>query len=201
MSILLFDLFGVIARQQSEHGRARLEAVARMSGPEFWHAYWEARPAYDRGDRSDGEYWRAVGDALGQAFTDRQTAELVAADTASWSGVDQDMVGFVNGLAADGRRLGLLSNVPEVLAADYERRHRWLDVFAVRGFSCRIGYAKPEADAYTWCCRALDAPPAEVLFIDDRRENVEAAVAAGLRGHLFTSLHTLRSALATDRRG
>lgn len=201
MSILLFDLFGVIARHQSEPGRARLEAVAGASGPRFWQAYWESRPAYDRGDSSDEQYWRAVGGALGLSLTDRQVADLVAADTASWSEVDQDMVAFVGGLAAGGRRLGLLSNAPETLVADYERRHRWLEVFSVRGFSCRIGHAKPEADAYTWCCRALGVPPAEVLFIDDRPANVAAAHAAGMRGHLFTSLPELRSALSTEGPG
>ena len=41
--IVLFDMFGVIARDQSP------DVMATMSAePEFWDAYWAHRPAYDR---------------------------------------------------------------------------------------------------------------------------------------------------------
>lgn len=194
MPILLFDLFGVIAKHQSEAGRARIEHVAGVSGPGFWQAYWSLRPPYDRGDQYGPAYWRTVAEKLGQGFTDQRIADLVAADVDSWSEVDEEMVAFVGDLAAAGVRLGLLSNIPAELATHYER-HSWLDAFSVRAFSCRIGYAKPESGAYDWCATAFDAPASNVLFIDDRAENVTAAEAAGMRGHLFSSLDALRSAL------
>ena len=54
--IVLFDMFGVIARDQSR------EVMDTMSvEPEFWDAYWAHRPAYDRGDVTAEEYWRLVG--------------------------------------------------------------------------------------------------------------------------------------------
>lgn len=59
------------------------------------------------------------------------------------------------------------------------------------GLSCRIGHAKPEADAYRWCLERMGAA-GEVLFVDDNRSNVEAARALGLRGHVFTSVPELR---------
>jgi putative hydrolase of the HAD superfamily len=106
------------------------------------------------------------------------------------------MVTLVGELAAAGRRLGLLSNIPPELAAHYEARHdSWLSGFEVRGFSCRIGHAKPEPGAYEWCLRALGTAPADVLFVDDREDNVAAARAAGLRGLLFTGAADLRAAL------
>ncbi|MEV6924997.1 HAD-IA family hydrolase [Dactylosporangium sp. NPDC051485] len=53
-------------------------------------------------------------------------------------------------------------------------------------FSCRIGRAKPDADAYLRCCHELGLAPDRVLFIDDRAENVHAAERLGLHTHLFT---------------
>lgn len=199
MSILLFDLFGVIARLQSSAGRARLEQVAGVSGAPFWDAYWESRPAYDRGEQGGPEYWQAVGARLDVEFGAARIADLIAADLSSWSEVDEEMVAFLRVLSDDGAVLGLLSNIPEELAAHYERRHAWLDLFAVRAFSCRIGHAKPEAAAYRWCALALRVLPTQVLFIDDRAENVVAAEAAGMRAHRFTSLATLRSLLTARR--
>lgn len=205
MSILLFDLFGVIARKQSEQGCAEIEQAAGLSGAGFWKSYWSLRPPYDRGQQTGPEYWHAVAQDLGASFTDQRIADLVAADVRSWREVDDEMVAFVCDLAEEGVRLGLLSNIPAELATDYEQRHPWLDVFSVRAFSCRIGCAKPEPSAYAWCGAAFEAPASDVLFIDDRIENVKAAETAGMRSHLFTSLDTLRVALtqafsATQRR-
>jgi putative hydrolase of the HAD superfamily len=198
-STLVFDLFGVIARHQSEAGCARIEraagAVGPTLGPTFWKAYWALRPQYDSGDQQGPEYWRAVATELDLAYTDEQIADLVAADLDSWSEIDEDMVAFVGELRHRGARLALLSNIPEELAAHYEQRHEWLAAFSVLALSCRIGHAKPAVEAFQWCARALESEPADLLFIDDRAENVAAAEAVGMRGHLFTSLDRLRAAI------
>ena len=36
--------------------------------------------------------------------------------------------------------------------------HSWLEMFQVRGFSCRIGRAKPNPAAFRWCLDALAVP-------------------------------------------
>ncbi|WP_309240363.1 HAD-IA family hydrolase [Actinomadura sp. J1-007] len=97
-----------------------------------------------------------------------------------------------------GRRIALLSNIPEELACRYEERHAWLGHFEVRAFSCRIGHAKPEPGAYRWCQEALGDRPDRILFVDDREENIRAAEAAGMRGHLFTTPDRLREHLARE---
>ncbi|WP_047869545.1 HAD family phosphatase [Nocardiopsis sp. RV163] len=193
---VLFDLFGVLARHQSEEGGDRLVRVAGAPAPAFWEAYWARRQPYDRADVSAAEYWRGVGQDLGARFDGERIAALVEADVASWSAVDETMVALVGELAASGRRIGLLSNIPEELAAHYEARHPWLDRFHVRAFSCRIRRAKPEPDAYRWCQEALDVEPGRILFVDDREENVRAAEALGMGGHVFTAADGFREVLA-----
>ncbi|MFF4412804.1 HAD family hydrolase [Streptosporangium sp. NPDC001559] len=198
MPILVFDLFGVIARHQSRRGLTAIENAAGLSSPEFWRAYWDLRPPYDRDDSSSLEYWQAVARAVGTHFDDGQIERLVTADLESWSEVDEEMVDYVTGMSSRVR-LALLSNIPADLAAHFERRHPWLDAFEVRGFSCHIRHAKPEPDAYAWCLKALGVQPSETVFIDDRAENVHAAEAMGMGGHLFTSLDSLRERLG-DRK-
>ncbi|MFF8827986.1 HAD family hydrolase [Streptomyces sp. NPDC015131] len=195
MTAVLFDMFGVIARLQSPAAQERLVRTARVPGAAFWESYWALRPPYDRGDHTAAAYWSGVAGALGVTFTERHIAELVAADVASWSEVDERMTAYLGELAAGGTRIGLLSNIPEDLAADYERRHPWLHHFEVLAFSCRIGHAKPEPDAYHWCATKFGLPPGDILFVDDRPDNVRAAEATGMRGHHFTSLTALRAAL------
>ncbi|MFE3650623.1 HAD family hydrolase [Streptomyces sp. NPDC059152] len=192
---VLFDLFGVLACPQSTDGRQRLVRTAGVPAPDFWDAYWAVRPPYDRGETDGPGYWRQVADRVGTRFDDRRIAALIATDIASWSAVDGTMVALVEELAARGRRIGLLSNIPEELARHYASHHAWLGHFDVCAFSCRIGHAKPDPAAYHWCQRALSDPPHRILFVDDRQENVRAAEATGMRGHLFTTPARLRDRL------
>ncbi|MEU1537138.1 HAD family phosphatase [Actinacidiphila glaucinigra] len=193
---VLFDLFGVIACPQSAEGRERLHRTAGVPATGFWEAYWGLRPPYDRGELTGPAYWNGVAAALGTRFDGRRTEALIAADVDSWSGVDPSMVALVEELASLGCRIGLLSNVPEELAAHYEARLAWLRHFQVCALSCRTGHAKPHPAAYRWCRDALREDPARILFVDDRPENIRPAEAAGMRGHLFTGPARLRECLS-----
>jgi putative hydrolase of the HAD superfamily len=124
--------------------------------------------------------------------------EVVGPDRGSWRAVDPRMLGLLDALARSGPTLGLLSNIPPELAAEFRQRHAWLDRFAVLGFSCRIGHVKPEPGAFDWCIRTLGVEPARVLFVDDREENVRAAGARGMPGHLFTDPATLAQHIAAS---
>lgn len=196
MDAVLFDMFGVIARNQGPEGRAAIERAAGFSGHGFWDAYWSARPGYDRGDLTGPEYWHAVAGRLGASFDGRQTEELVRLDLASWNRFDEEMVEFVAALAADGVPLGLLSNIPRELAGLFTEEHsRVMDLFSVLGLSCRLGAVKPEPEAYRWCLSGLGMPADRVLFVDDSEKNIVAARELGLQAHHFTSLPELRGAL------
>lgn len=196
---VVFDLFGVIACAQSPTGRAEILAAAGVPAgcaEEFWRAYWELRPSYDRGRLSGPDYWRSVAGAVVTAFTRARIAELIAADCGSWRAVDPRMLDLLDVLARSGLTLGLLSNIPPELADEFLQRHAWLGRFAVLGFSCRIGHVKPEPAAFDWCIRTLGVEPARILFVDDREENVRAARACGMQGHLFTDAATLAQSIA-----
>jgi putative hydrolase of the HAD superfamily len=193
---VLFDLFGVIAHQQSAEGKNRLVQTTGVPAPAFWDAYWALRPPYDRAEVSGPGYWRQVAISLGARLDHRRIEELIEADIASWSIVDAGMVALIEGLAESGRRIALLSNIPEELAAHYEEHHLWLQHFEICAFSCRIGHTKPDPEAYRWVQNALCTEPDRLLFVDDRQENIRAAEATGIRGHLFTAPARLREVLA-----
>ncbi|WP_116246781.1 HAD family phosphatase [Nocardiopsis sp. FIRDI 009] len=197
MDAVLFDMFGVIARDQSPEGRVALERAAGVAGPDFWSAYWHPRRAYDRGDLDGPAYWTTVSERLGVPFGEEAIRRLIALDVESWSRVDEEMVAFVTGLGAEGTRLGLLSNIPAEIADYFGHHHaRVLEPFSVLGLSSRIRRAKPEPEAFEWALERLEVPAERVLFVDDRETNVRAAIGLGLRGHRFTSLRALREHLS-----
>lgn len=105
-------------------------------------------------------------------------------------------------LRAGGLRVGVLSNtlpsIDRTLAAV-----GLADLVDVAVATCLIGTHKPAPGAYRHALEALDLAPEEVLFVDDRAENVAAARALGLQGALIDlrgqapgALHSLREVLA-----
>lgn len=194
---VLFDLFGVIARVQSPAAQERIAALAGTQVPErvFWPAYWSCRAEYDRGGLLAAEYWHLVAVQLGSSFSPGQIQQLTEADLDSWSEIDSSMVEVLAALRERGERLGLLSNIPEELAARFLERFEWLAHFEVLGLSARIGSAKPDPAAYSWCLAELGTAPEHTLFIDDRQENINAALDLGIQGHLFTSVRNLKDLL------
>lgn len=195
--VLIFDLFGVIAKDQNQEGREALLAAGAVPEEEFWAAYWNQRPPYDRGEVTGTQYWTAVSGQLNAGFDTDRISQLVEHDIASWSLVDDHMIALLEDLSRT-RRLALLSNIPQELGEHFLRMHRWLDLFEVRGLSYQIGYAKPERKTFEWCIRELGIEPCRALFIDDRAENVRSAQEAGLRGHLFTSREALSQLLEAN---
>ncbi|MFG2086614.1 MULTISPECIES: HAD family hydrolase [unclassified Spirillospora] len=189
--VIVFDLYGVIARTQAPEAVRRIEEIAGVAGPSFWDAYWSCRPAYDAGQESPA-YWADVAGLLGTAFPD--VPALVEADLDSWTEVDDTMVDLVHELADEGRTLGLLSNIISDLVPRFEARHgTWLARFDALTYSCRIGVAKPDPRAYEICAERLGVKPADVLFFDDSERNVLAARETGMRAELFASRDQVRT--------
>ena len=62
--------------------------------------------------------------------------------------------------------------------------------------SCDTGVRKPDREAYLGAARVLGHSPAELLFVDDRAKNVEAARDAGLDATVFRDAGALRDDLA-----
>src|SRR5690606_4669096 len=118
--VIVFDLYGVIARTQSPEAVRRIERIAGDPGPAFWDAYWACRPAYDAGQESTA-YWADVAARLGTTFPD--VPALIEADLDSWTEMDDAMVALVHELADEGRTLGLLSNIIGDLVPRIEALH------------------------------------------------------------------------------
>ncbi|MGA5899624.1 HAD family hydrolase [Streptomyces venetus] len=193
--IVLFDLFGVIARHQRPGALEKMAVRCHTSLDAFTTAYWTHRPPYDAGRHTASAYWTDVLHALSRPADAETIEELRLTDIDSWSRVDERMIAYVRNLR-ERARVALLSNIPADHADAFLAAQSWLHDLDHLAFSGRIGAAKPDPAAFRHCVIALRAAPADFLFIDDREENVRAAQAVGMDGHVFTGQDEL--AVAVD---
>ncbi|WP_406109833.1 HAD family phosphatase [Streptomyces sp. NBC_01003] len=193
-SIVLFDLFGVIARHQRPGALEEMAARCHAPTDAFTTAYWACRPTYDAGQQSAHEYWNAVLRWLSRSADAGTIEELRLTDIDSWSRVDTRMVAYVRSLRGVAE-VALLSNIPCDHADAFLAAQPWLHDLDHVAFSGKIKAAKPDPAAFRHCAVAMRAAPADFLFVDDREENVRAAQATGMNGHVFTDRDELAAVI------
>jgi epoxide hydrolase-like predicted phosphatase len=105
--------------------------------------------------------------------------------------VEASMVGVVRAARATGVRTGLLSNS---WGLGYER-DGWDTLFDAVVISGEVGLRKPDPAIYALAAQRLELPPEQIVFVDDLRPNVRAAVAAGMVGVQHVDVETTVSEL------
>jgi 2-haloacid dehalogenase len=94
-------------------------------------------------------------------------------------------VAILTALKARGVPVFALSNFGVDSFAVALRHYPWLDAFDRRYLSGQLGVMKPDPEIYRIVEADCGVAPGALLFADDKRANVEAAVARGWQGHLF----------------
>jgi putative hydrolase of the HAD superfamily len=193
---VIFDYGCVLCLDQPAEDRARIEALAGVEhGERMWEAYWELRPAHDRGLTTGAEFWDGVARRLGRSWDADLRARLIEADVASWSHPNQRMIAWLETLAGEGFLVGLLSNAP-FECRDAILGTPWARSLAHATFSCDVRSLKPEQEIYRHCLAGLGVEAGSALFIDDRAVNVEGAERVGLRALRFVDAGELGAELA-----
>jgi putative hydrolase of the HAD superfamily len=186
---LLVDYGEVISTPLPEDAITGLAALADQPPATFLDRYWHHRPAYDLGQPATG-YWSQVLDrdlSGSPELVDR----LTSIDVHGWLRLNPLTLRALLGHARrTGARLALLSNAPEPLAQAIDHS-RWSRHFDHRYYSCRLGTAKPDPQAFQLVLSDLGAQPDQVLFIDDHAENARTARDLGMHTITFTSASAL----------
>jgi putative hydrolase of the HAD superfamily len=186
---LLCDYGEVLCLPQPFADREAIEATAGHSGADFWTSYWDFRPAYDRGDVTAESYWTAV---LGACPTPTHLDAIIEVDTASWLHPNTVSLDAALRAAQRGLRLAIFSNAPFEIAKAIDSRN-WLAEFSPRLFSCNLRAVKPEPAAYLAVLEELRALPDDIVFFDDRPDNVNAARKFGMHAEIFTAANQFDS--------
>lgn len=113
-----------------------------------------------------------------------------------------DSLELLDALAASARagrfRLASLNNESRELHAYRVARFGLAARFQVFFTSCYLQHAKPHPTIYARALEMLAVAPADVLFIDDRPENLTPAAALGIRCIRHTSASETRAALLAE---
>jgi len=190
VQVIIFDFGGVLMRTADPRPRRELEQrldlpVGGVDEVVFGSRTWEKAQS---GTVTLDEFWRDLGRRLGL-----DSLALAEFRRDFWAGdrLDEELVGFIRGLREAGYRTLLLSNGPAAWFEDLVEMGV-ADLFDEVVFSGQEGVMKPDLAAFNLALQRGSVSPEEAVFIDDSRENVEAARGLGIRAHCFHGLAPLR---------
>lgn len=192
--VVVFDYGEVISVSQSETDRAALVAVSGLPDAKFWPLYDRYREDLDQGVTLPHEYWSLIAGAAGVHWSPATLQQLWAADIRSWISVEPGTVELLAALHAGGTRVALLSNAGFDFSDPF-RHSPMAQFFEAMFVSAELGLIKPDPEIYRVTAAELGIRLEQMVFIDNKKINVDAAVALGVTGHVFTTVAELRTFL------
>ncbi len=183
----IFDFGNVLARFYPDELTApyvadlpKRSVISRVA---FDRLYWDR---LDQGTLSDDEVKKRItirlseeGARLGCLAYDNWVRNLTPV---------KGMEELVKQIHQKGGKLYLLSNISQKFAAEYkevEWINRLLGLFDGLVFSSNLKLVKPQKEIFEHLLSAYSLDPAQCLFIDDNKGNIEGAKKAGINGYLF----------------
>ena len=173
MKNVVFDLGRVVFAQDPAKSTAEFKQffsyVSLTPMPQFWTDYDMGVLSFDQVAEElaayrgvEPEFAREmITIAIGKQETIRPTEKLI------------------DELKAAGYKLYVLSNMSREFI-DFLRKQKVYENFDGDVVSCEVGIVKPMHEIYDLLLERFDLDPAETIFIDDRKENVDAAAAKGI---------------------
>lgn len=192
---VIFDYGMVLTDVPDPAAHAALMRITGLSADRFENLYWRDRHAYDEGKLTGLGFWQKLCQDADLRLSPAEIEELNIWDARLWTTQNPAMLAWQMKLKERGLRTAILSNMGDTVLANIEREFKWLSRFDLLVWSYQLGIAKPDPAIYRFVLEKLGMPPEEVLFLDDKPVNIEAAHALGIQGIVFSTVDRLRADL------
>jgi putative hydrolase of the HAD superfamily len=196
--VVLFDVGGVLLTNGWDHGE-RAAAAARfgLDVQELEARNAKVYVAWERDEIDHNQYLDAVVFYEPRSFSRDEFFTFILAQSKL---LEDGALEILKEIARSNKYMvGALNNeareTNDFRFGKFELRR----YFKVAFSSCYVGLRKPDAAIYRRALDVLGSAAERTLFIDDRQENVDGALAAGMKAIRFTGAEGLRKDL--DRLG
>ncbi len=112
--------------------------------------------------------------------------------------LDERVIQFVGSLRAKSLKTGLLSNTGGDVITRYMVQGHVSSLFDALVLSYEVGLIKPNPEIYLMMAKRLGLQPADCLMIDDNQDNVDGALAAGMKAIKYTDFESMLQAIAHE---
>jgi putative hydrolase of the HAD superfamily len=195
ISTILWDIGGVLLTNAWD--RQQRDVVLTHFGldhADFERRHAEVDQAWERDEIGVDEYLRRTVFFQPRRFTQVQFLEAMRAESQL---LQDSAIGILRQFSASEQYvLATVNNESRAMNEFRLTKFNLLDDFDAFFSSCYLGLRKPDRKIYQVALDVLQRDPERVAFIDDRPENVAAAVSLGIHGIRYQGSAQLTEELA-----
>lgn len=185
-NVILFDVGGVLLQWKDEWLFDEISHELDIPFEEIKDKFNANISELFIGKISEEQFWNKISDGV------KINHEIISQTFLKRSILDTKVLNLARSIKKQGFDIGILSNItPET------RRilpKQWIDEFDHVFFSDQIKLAKPDPKIFSYVKEKLSEH--QIVFIDDKQENVDAAKRYGIKSILFEEYQSLREELA-----
>ncbi len=189
-----FDLGNVVLNFSHRRAAQQMAEVVGLDVELVWRLVFEndLQRRLEMGALTSQEFCAALSAATGRRF---DCDDLIRAGSdIFW--LNKSIVPLISNLASTGQPMGLLSNTCEAHWQLVCTKFPIVQaLFRPAILSFEVGAMKPEPAVYRAAITAARVPPNRIFFVDDRLDNVQGAVLAGMDAHPYESAAKLADLL------
>ncbi|MGB6868840.1 MAG: HAD family phosphatase, partial [Acidobacteriaceae bacterium] len=180
ISTILWDVGGVLLTNAWDH-QQRTAVLTRfgLDRADFERRHAEVDQAWERDEVSAAEYLRHTVFFQPRPFSQAEFLDAMRAESAV---LPDSALGIVRRLAASEYVLATVNNESRAMNEYRLKNFGLSEYFSAFFTSCYLGVRKPDRRIYQIALDVLQRDPEAVAFVDDRPENVAAAVSLGIHG-------------------
>lgn len=190
--VIVFDFGGVVANADTAQMSTFLVDSFQINQSELSSALKEMQNFISKG-LSEEQYWKQYAASKKVTLPNNW---LQLWDEVLRKSITEipETIPIVKDLQSRGYQTAMLSDVTQY-QAEVIRKMGYYDLFSPVLLSYEIGVKKPNPEAFEILLKTLQKPPSDVIFIDDRIENVQAAKNLGIDSIQFISPGQLKKDL------
>ncbi|MBI5273745.1 MAG: HAD-IA family hydrolase [Chlamydiales bacterium] len=170
-----------------------LQETMKLSTTEFKKVNQEKRLTIKQG-KNEEEFWLSYAKKNNISLPPNWIISF-RASMKNAIGINQEMYALVDELKEKKLRVALLSNI-DTYKSKLIRDFGLYIPFDPCLLSCEIGSSKPDQKAYQMLLDCLQLPAKDVVFIDDKPVNIQAAQKLDIDAILFESAKQIRNELS-----
>ena len=193
---VFFDYGQVITFAQDPKTVGRIADLAGVEREKFEPVLWALRGEYDRGAITAHEYYRRILSAFDLAPDKKIIDKMIDIDFWSWTNINPHTELLMEDIKRAGYILGILSNMPHDFLGWVRENVSVLSLVQISLFSCEVNLIKPNEAIYQKLLSVSGLKGEEIVFFDDKPENVEAAKALGIKAYIWEDCGIARGELA-----
>ena len=148
----------------------------------------------DSGKIEEKEFWDKIASDTNSHSLKENTESLWDTYFRKNAKLNRDVINLSKNIG-DNYTIGIISNIEKITHKVVDDWHV-LDSFEHQFMSYKIGFSKPDSRIYKYVIDKLPFKPEDMIFIDDKKSNVEAALDSGIHAIHFTDYDELKKSLS-----